>query len=95
MYYYGSGAEGLILFFMFAITIAVLVAWLMAINLFAKIARAKGYYKDGAGILWFIGIFATPIVVGIYVAALPDKRQAGTLTQGGVPVGVDDELPSI
>lgn len=95
MYYYGSGIEGFILFIMFAITIAVLVAWLMAINLFAKIARSKGYYKDGAGILWFIGIFATPIVVGIYVAALPDKRQAGTLTQGGVPVSVDEELPSI
>ena len=93
--YYGAGIEGFILFIMFAITVAVLVAWLMATNLFIKIARAKGYYKDGAGLLWFIGIFATPIVVGIYVAALPDKRQAGTLTQGGVPVGVDDELPSI
>lgn len=68
------GTVGLLLLF-FVIAASVLVAWLMAISLFVDSARMKGYYRDGgSGALWFIGIFATPIVVGIYVASLPDKK---------------------
>lgn len=70
--------------------VAALAAWLMAINLFAKIAKSKGYFEDGAGTLWFIGIFATPIVVGLYVAALPDKKASG-----GKHSNINEELPSI
>lgn len=63
-----------VLFILFVIMVVVLAAWLMAINLLIKVGAAKGYSMDNKGLLWFIGIFATPIVVGLYVAALPDNR---------------------
>lgn len=53
--------------------VVVFVAWLLAISLIIKAAQAKGWHKDGTGKLWFIGIFATPIILGLYVAALPDR----------------------
>ena len=52
----------------------VLCAWIAAIALFIGVKREKGYSSEGNGLLWIIGIFATPIVVGLYVIALPDKR---------------------
>lgn len=38
-----------------------------------KIARAKGHYTNDAGILWFIGLFGTALMVGLIVCALPDR----------------------
>lgn len=52
------------------------IACLIAISLIVKAAQAKGWHKDGTGKLWFIGIFATPVVLGLYVAALPDRGQS-------------------
>lgn len=66
-----GAAEAIILL---AICLVVLVAWLMAINLFINAAREKGYHRKSSGLLWFIGIVTTPIMVGLYAAALPDKR---------------------
>lgn len=56
------------------VLLPVLVAWLLAINLFIKVGAEKGYAMENKGLLWFIGIFATPIVVGLYIASLPDAR---------------------
>lgn len=67
--------EGLITLITLALCIAVLVAWIMAIAMFVEIAEEKGHYRNGAGLLWFVGLFASPIVLGLYVAALPDKKQ--------------------
>lgn len=64
----------MILAVLIILAIVALVAWLLAINLLIKVGAAKGYAMDNKGLLWFIGIFATPIVVGLYVAALPDNR---------------------
>lgn len=64
--------ELLLLFVILAIFIAVLLAWLTSINLFIKTGVAKGYTMANKGLLWFVGIFATPLAVGLYVAALPD-----------------------
>lgn len=75
-----------------------LAAWLVAINLFVDLAKEKGHFKDGAGTLWFIGLFATPIVVGLYVVALPDKSNSsntGTGAKLSSASSADDELPSI
>lgn len=69
---------GLMMLLFFALFVAVLVAWLMSINLLVKVGAAKGYSMDNKGLLWFIGIFATPIVVGLYVASLPDNRAPQT-----------------
>ena len=69
--------------------ILILAAWLVSISLMIKAAKEKGYHRDGAGKLWFIGIFASPVVLGLYTASLPDRN---------VPLAksnVDDELPAI
>ncbi len=75
------------------IAILVLIAFLLSIDLFIQAAKEKGYYEDnqGVGKLWFIGIFATPLVVGIYTASLPDLR----LSQRKKPVEIDSELPEV
>ena len=81
------------------LAILVLIAWLVAINLFVEAAKEKGYYRDGgAGLLWFVGIFATPIVVGIYTTALPDKRSQEAHSGTGDAsrsASIQDELPSV
>lgn len=83
---------GGVMIFMLIILAVVLGAWILAISMFVDIAKEKGYCKNGAGVLWYIGIFATPIAVGLYVAALPDK---GAGSAGSKHANVDDELPSI
>ena len=91
--------QGMVTFITLVLAIAILVAWLLAINLFINAAKEKGYYKDGgAGILWFIGIFATPLVVGIYTTALPDKSGREALSTAGSAAqiaSIQDELPSL
>ena len=79
------------------ILILVFIPWFLSMKLFIDMAKEKGYYEDGdTGILWLTGLFATPIVVGIYAAGLPDKhlrgKAAGTV---GYAQSIDDELPSV
>lgn len=58
-----------------AIVACTIVAWIMSISMFIDAARAKGYKMKKTGVIWFVGIFATPIVAGLYVNALPDKSK--------------------
>lgn len=60
---------------MLAIVVCTIVAWIMSINMFIDAARAKGYKMKKTGMIWFVGIFATPIVAGLYVNALPNKNK--------------------
>lgn len=55
-----------------AITVCAIVAYFMAISSLVKTARAKNC-PFSSGKLWFIGIFTTPIILGILVAAQPDR----------------------
>ena len=48
------------------------VAYVLAIALAHEAAHDKGYEMGGR--VWLIGLFLTPILAGILVAALPDKR---------------------
>ena len=73
----GMGIPELTILQVFIIPIAMFVVGLITTNLLIKIAKEKGHYRDSAALLWVIGIFCTPIVLGIYVIALPDR---------GVPV---------
>lgn len=73
----GMGMPEMTLLFTTLIPLIVcFIAWLLAISLIIKAAQAKGFHRDGTGKLWFIGIFATPIVLGLYVASLPDRGQS-------------------
>ena len=85
--YYNTG----IYLFMFVIIVVIaLAARVVAINLLIKVGRAKGYAMENAGILWFVGIFATPILVGLYIASLPDNR---TIADPEKPA--EAELPKV
>lgn len=55
-----------------------------------KIAKAKGHYTDGAGTLWFIGLFGTALMVGLIVCALPDKAAQATSAPRN-----EDALPEV
>lgn len=94
--YYGSSgasaASGILIFFMIVIVFLVLAAFLASISLFIKAAKEKGHYEHGGtGLLWFIGIFATPIVVGLYTASLPDLRDQKAKQKETV----ETELPAV
>lgn len=60
---------------MFTVCPLSIVAWIMSISMFIDAARAKGYKMKKTGMIWFVGIIATPIVAGLYVNALPDKSK--------------------
>lgn len=52
--------------------VALAVAYVLAISMFIDVMRAKGYKAEKTGILWFVGVLLTPVVLGLYVNALPD-----------------------
>ena len=71
-------------------------AWIAATGMFIELAKQKGYYEQGgSGALWFIGIFATPIVVGLYVIALPDKSSGMEKSVKNTSSALADELPDL
>ena len=49
------------------------VAYFMSISMMVHSAVEKGC-PWGKGRLWFIGIFNTPITLGVIVAGLPDRK---------------------
>lgn len=55
-----------------AIPVLIIVAWIISISELVKIAKLKGFYREGAMKLWLIGIFTAPILLGVLVAALPN-----------------------
>lgn len=74
------------------IIVLVLAACVASISLFIQAAQEKGYYEHGGtGLLWFIGLFATPIVVGLFVASLPDLKGRKAKQKGAV----EAELPAV
>ncbi len=87
------GLELIIVFAVIVIAFMAFCAWLLAIHSFVEIVRMKGHHQESAGTLWLIGLFASPIVLGLYAAALPDRNAAGA---GGVAEpNLADELPAI
>ena len=69
----GLGAFGA--FLMIALLICAVIAYFMAIAYLVKNARAKNA-PQSSGALWFIGLFGSPIVLGLIVASMPDRGQA-------------------
>lgn len=78
---------------MLIVAILILIAYLVTISFLATAAKEKGYHLNGTGSLWFIGIFLSPITLGVYVASLPDKHARATPSEPiKEPV---DQLPSL
>ena len=93
MYYY-SGFVGFMGFVTIAIAIIVLIAWIISVYMFVERAKEKNPKITGTGSLWFMGIFASPVVLGLYVISRPDARQR-VETHAGSPAAMQDELPSV
>ncbi len=83
----GMGIPELTILQVFIVPIAMFVVGLITTSLLIKVAKDKGHYLDSAALLWVIGIFCTPIVLGIYVIALPDRSVPVPVAQpAAVPV---------
>lgn len=81
--FFDAAAPSIVIFLIIS-----LVASIAAIKFLYDAALDKGYERLG---LVFIGIFASPIVMGICVAALPDKETRRLLRK----VSESEELPSV
>lgn len=68
------------------------VANILGVSELIRIAKAKGHYIDGAGLLWFIGLCGTALVLGLIVCALPDRAIPATQTSYARN---DDALPEV
>ena len=86
-------AAGITGFLFFILLIAFFIS-LLAISLLVNAAKEKGFHQNDAGVLWVIGILASPIVLGLYTASLPD-RGAPVATMPTAPEDPRDELPAI
>ncbi len=72
----------------------ILAAWLVSIAYLCNAAKAKGWHENGAAGLWFVGIFCSPVILGLYAAALPD-RKGQTDSKTAVDTQPPLTLPSI
>lgn len=91
-----SSTSGVLIILLFIVAIVVLVAWLVATEMFIDLAQKKDPQFYRTGMLWFVGIFATPIVVGLYVCAMTDKRSATSSANNRNDAdALNGELPSI
>ncbi len=54
------------------VPLVMLAAGIVAISHFIELEQKKGCIEEKTGVYWFIGLFASPLVLGLYVAAAPD-----------------------
>ena len=73
-YMCGVGVIGAVLFILWlALVVCLIVAYFMSIKYLVDAAWAKTE-KLGRGKLWFLGLFTTPIVLGLIACALKDEK---------------------
>lgn len=70
MYLANGFAIVLVLFY-----VAAFAAYLLAVRLLADIIQMKGFSVENRWRLYFIGVFTTPIVLGIIAIAVPDRSK--------------------
>lgn len=92
-----EGIMEFLLFIFIVILIVVFVAWINAINLYLAALAEKGYELDNSvrGKIWLIGLFATPIAAGLYVASLPDRSQQPSSKTNIESIPSDNTLPTL
>lgn len=71
----GMGALELLIILLL---ICCLIAWIISISKLIEAYRKKteNDINVSTGILWFMGLFASPIVLGLYICALPSKQKS-------------------
>ncbi len=68
-----TAGDVIALILMVVVFACVVVAYFMAISSMVKAARAKSD-RFSAGKLWFIGLFTTPVVLGLICCAIKDEK---------------------
>lgn len=71
--YMSDGAAMITTIIVCVIFACFVVAYFMSISMMVHSAIEKGCTWS-KGRLWFIGIFTTPITLGVIVAGLPDRK---------------------
>lgn len=87
-----SGPDlGLVVFLLIALSIVILAAWIVSIVKLVEAYKLKQENGQDAptGVLWLIGLFASPVVLGLYVCALPNRSER---TSSKKP---ETELPAV
>lgn len=55
--------------------LVLLASWIVAAYMFIDLAKQKDPQFNKEGRLYFVTLVASPFVTGLYVCAMPDKRQ--------------------
>ena len=72
---FALGGLGVFSILVIVLLICSVIAYFLAIAYLVKNARLKNA-PQSSGALWFIGLFTTPVVLGLIVASMPDRGQA-------------------
>lgn len=86
-----TAGDVLALILMIALAVCVVVAYFMAISCMVKAARAKSD-RFSSGKLWFIGLFTTPVVLGLICCALKDEKSPAA-KPAGIPASASATAP--
>lgn len=76
------------------IGLIILLGWVAAISYLIDAAKEKGYHQNNSLGLWLIGLIASPIVLGLYTASLPDRGMQQSPQRSADQV-LRDEMPQI
>ena len=74
---------------------AALEVWLVRVGLLVSAAKKKGHYTQGAAVPWLVGIFLSPLMLALYVCALPDRGAPTAIPAASAPAQLVDELPAL
>lgn len=78
------------------ISLLVFIAWVCSIIMLVDVYERKGgpgSHRFPVGALWFVGLFASPLVLGLIVCALPSYSTE--LPESDPAKQLVDQLPSI
>lgn len=65
---------------LFVLAFLALSVYFTVVRCFIIIIKGKGYFETKVGWLWLIGLFMTPIVLGLIAVALPAKAGSAAWT---------------
>ena len=88
--------EALLWLLIIVIALFAFFAWVCSIFMLVDTYKKKGgpdIHGYPIGALWFVGLFASPMVLGLYVCALPGCSTE--LSESSSPAQIVDQLPSI
>lgn len=94
---YSSSPDPLQMTITVVILIVVLCMWVMAIGVMTGLLDESEKKLAGVsnGMMWAIGIFATPIVLGLIILAIQNKAARKANLEGSEPEDAKSNLPTV